>query len=61
MKQARTVATTIRLTVPVWRRLRRLAEDEALRAGGRASTAATVARLVIEAAQRRATEPPEAA
>lgn len=47
----RMVATTLRLSVPVWQGLRRLAELEAIKHGGRPSTTAAVSRLIIEALQ----------
>jgi hypothetical protein len=56
MKQEKrtVVVTTLRLSVPLWRALRGLAEEQAIRVGGRASTSGVIARLIVEATQRNA-------
>ena len=48
------VLTTIRLPTETWRRLRALAEREALERGGRPSVSAVISRLVEREASRAA-------
>jgi hypothetical protein len=48
--------TSIRISPEIWRRLRALAEDRALKLGGRPSASAVVEELVTKATKRRKPE-----
>ncbi len=48
--------TSIRVSPETWRRLRALAEDRALKVGGRPSASAVITELIENAAKRRKPE-----